>query len=123
MSTTSRVVRLVGLAAISPAGAVIGGFIDERTHLGFTNWRAACRASGISWVSLLHFTLELLPTAIVGALSGGLIVLAIGFFTRHRSRGPAACLAAHLGCVIVMPLGLLLCAIAMPVPAMLSTEI
>jgi hypothetical protein len=114
--------RLVGLAGISPAFAVVGGMIDERAHLGFTNWRSACRASGISLQSLTYFTLELLPTAVVGALLGGVLVLLGAFFSRH-ARGSADCLAAHAGCAIAMPLGLLLCAMAMPVPLMLAAEV
>jgi hypothetical protein len=117
------IVRLAGLAAVSPACAVVGGWIDERTHLGFTNWRSACRASGISPASLLHFTLELLPMAVIGALLGGTVVLMGAMVTRNRPQAADACLAAHLGCAIAMPLGLLLCALAIPVPVMLIVEI
>ena len=123
MSKISRLVRVAGLAAIAPVGAILGGYIDERVHLGFTNWRAACRASGISFASLLHFTLELLPTAIIGSLFGGLLVQLLAFSARHDSRGADQCLAAHLGCALAMPLGLLLCALALPLPWMLVTEI
>lgn len=123
MGTTSRVARLAGLAAISPASAVIGGLIDERVHLGFTNWRSACRSSGISFTSLFNFTLELLPTAVIGALLGGLLVQLLAFAMRHHPRRAESCLVAHLGCAIAMPLGLLLCALALPVPLMLIAEI
>jgi hypothetical protein len=123
MGTTSRLARLAGLAAISPAGGLIGGLFDERTHLGFTNWRGACRASGISFASLFHFTLELLPYAVIGALLGALFVQVLAFSARHRPRRVDACLAAHLGCAVAMPLGLLLCALALPVPLMLLAEI
>jgi hypothetical protein len=122
MGTTSRAARLAVLAAIPSTSAVIGGLIDERVRLGFTNWRAACRASGISFVSLLRFTLELLPTAIIGALLGGLLVQLLAFAMRHRRSDADLCLSAHLGCAIAMPLGLLLCAFAMPVPLMLAAE-
>jgi hypothetical protein len=121
MGTPSRVARLAGLAAISPVGALIGGLVDERVHLGFTNWRSACRASGLSFASLFKFTLELLPNAIVGALLGGLLVQLLAFSLRPRHT--EACLAAHLGCAVVMPLGLLLCALALPIPLMLITEV
>ena len=116
-------VRLAGLAAMSPACAVVGGIIDERAHLGFTNWRSACRASGIAPASLLHFTLELLPMAVIGALFGGLLVQALAFANRNRPRTADACLSAHFGCAIAMPSGLVLCALALPVPVMLATEL
>jgi hypothetical protein len=70
--------------------------IDERTHLGFTNWRSACRASGLSIESLTFFTFELLPTAVVGALVGALLVLAVAIQSRHRFRLVSWCLATPL---------------------------
>ena len=118
-----RIARLACLAAIPPAGGVIGGLFDERAHLGFTNWRSACRASGISPGSLLHFTLELLPSAVIGALLGGMVVLMQAFAASNRPGAAHDCLAAHLGCVVSMPLGLMLCALAMPIPVTLFFEI
>jgi hypothetical protein len=123
MGTTSRVARLAGLAAISPTFASVGGFIDERNDLGFTTWLSACRASGLSFSSLTHFTLELLPTAVVGALLGALVVLVLAFEGRNRPGNLETCLAAHAGCAIAMPVGLILCALALPVPAMLIAEV
>lgn len=123
MGNISRSVRLAGLAAIAPASAVVGGLIDERRHLGFTNWRSACRASGISFASLFHFTLELLPNAVIGALLGALLVQALAFSLRHQPGRADACLAAHLGCAVAMPLGLLLCALALPMPLMFIAEV
>jgi hypothetical protein len=115
--------RLAALAGISPAGAIVGGMIDESAHLGFTNWQSACRASGFSFGSLLGFTFELLPTAVIGALLGGLVVLGIAFESRHRAGEAGACLAAHAGCALVMPIGLILCALALPVPLMFAAEV
>jgi hypothetical protein len=123
MGKTSRIACLAALAAISPACAVVGGMIDERVHLGFTNWRAACRASGIRFSSLIHFTLELLPNAVIGALLGALLVQVLAFSMRASARNAVQCLAAHLGCAIAMPIGLLLCALALPIPTMLAAEI
>ncbi len=115
--------RLAGLAGISPACALLGGMFDERAHLGFTSWLSACRASGISIRSLSYFTLELLPTAVTGALFGGLVLLVMAFLSRHR-RGTAEChLAAHAGCAVAMPLGLILCALAFPVPVMFAADV
>jgi hypothetical protein len=115
--------RLAGLGAVSPACAVVGGMVDERTHLGFTNWRSACRASGLSIESLTFFTFELLPTAIIGALAGLLLVLVSAIRSRHRQDYAETCLAAHAGCAIAMPVGLTLCAMAMPIPLMLMAEV
>ena len=118
-----RFSRLAGLGAVSPACAVVGGMIDEWTHLGFTNWRSACRASGLSIESLAFFTFELLPTAIIGALVGALLVLVFAIRSRHRQGCVESCLAAHAGCTIAMPIGLTLCAMAMPIPLMLIAEV
>jgi hypothetical protein len=119
----NRLWRLAGLAGISPACAVVGGVIDERSHLGFTNWRSACRSAGFSIQSVTNFTLELLPTAVIGALLGGLLVLAHAYRSRHGRGHVENCLAAHAGCAVAMPLGLILCALAFPIPLMLAAEI
>jgi hypothetical protein len=111
------------LALIPSLGALAGGWLDERAHLGFTNWRSACRASGLSARSLLHFTLELLPMAIVGVLLGGLIVLGIGMFLRLRPEIARACTAVHLGCAFVMPFSLWVCASALPVGLMFAIDV
>ena len=64
-----------GCSALLPMTlALAGACIDERAHLGFSNWRSACRAAGLPLSSLLSFTLELLPTAVLGALVGGIAV-------------------------------------------------
>lgn len=123
MATISRWARLSVLASISPVGAVLGGLVDERTRLGFTIWRSACRASGVSFASVISFTLQLLPNAIVGALLGALLVQAIAFSTRHRDGSVQACLAAHAGCAIAMPAGLILCTLALPWGLMVLGEI
>jgi hypothetical protein len=104
-------------------GAFAGGWLDERAHLGFTNWRSACRASGLSARSLLHFTLELLPLAVAGMLLGGLALLGIGIFQRLRPDVARACTAAHLGCAFVMPFSLLLCAGALPLGVMFAVDV
>jgi hypothetical protein len=88
--------------------------VDEYQRLGFSTWRSACRVDGISFHSLVSFTWQLLPNAIVGLLMGGLAVTALGFVLRARGNSAAECLAAHLGCMLTMPLGLVLCALALP---------
>lgn len=101
--------------------AVAGAWLDERTHLGFTTWRSACRAAGFAPRSLAIFTLELLPTALTGALAGGLVVLLAGALAR-RGDCPASALAAHGGCLLGMAVGLALCVLALPVPLVLALE-
>lgn len=99
---------------------VLGAFVDEWRALGLSTWRSACRGAGLSLPSIVHFTLELLPTAVIGALLGGLVVLAAGFRApREAARGA---LAAHAGCLAAMPLGMLLCASAWPWPLTLGAE-
>jgi hypothetical protein len=117
-----RILVNLVLAAIPSLGAFAGAWLDERAHLGFTNWRGACRAAGLSPRSVLHFTQELLPTAIVGALLGGLVLLCLAFVFRSRRDLSHACTAAHLGCALAMPLGLILCTFSLPVGAMLAGE-
>jgi hypothetical protein len=51
-----------------------------------------------------------------------MIVLGQAVVLRSRDQA-VSCLAAHLGCTIVMPLALILCALAISVPAMLIVEI
>jgi hypothetical protein len=122
MSSTARLARLAGFAAIVPLCALAGGWVDERERLGFSTWRSACRAGNISFASLLTFTLELLPGAVIGALLGGLALQALAFARRHRACHAAEIFATHAGCVLTMPVGLVLCALAWPIPGMLLVE-
>ena len=122
MNNTSRWARLAGLAALSPACGVIGALVDERLNLGYTVWRSACRGAGLSLASVVSFTFQLLPNAIVGALIGALLVQLFVFATRHREGNVEAGLAAHAACAISMPVGLLLCALALPAALMLVAE-
>jgi len=111
---------VVLLSWLPMALASLGAWLDERRALGFTIWREACRAGGISWPSLATFTLELLPTAVIGALLGGLLVLCVG--ARGRPAGARGALAAHAGCALAMPIGVLLCASSLPWPLTLAAE-
>jgi hypothetical protein len=123
MANLSRWARLTALAAIPPLGAVVGGVIDERTRLGYSIWKGACRAAGFSLPSVITFTFQLLPNTVVGALLGALLVQVIAFSWRCRREDVDACLAAHAGCVIAMPAGLILCALAWPISLMLAAEV
>ncbi len=112
---------MVALAMLPMLGALAGALVDERVHSGVTVWRSACRASGLALRSVMVFTLELLPCAVIGALAGGLAVLAFAV----RAADPVLArhaLATHAGCVLAMPVGLMLCALALPLPAMLFAE-
>jgi hypothetical protein len=122
MSSAPRLARLAGLAAIVPLCALAGGWLDELDHLGFTAWSSACRAGGFSFASLLVFTFELLPRAVIGALSGGLAMQLLAFAQRHRACHADEILATHAGCMLTMPAGLILCALAWPIPLMLVAE-
>jgi hypothetical protein len=113
--------RAIVLSLVPMALAAAGAWFDERTHLGFTTWRTACRAAGFAPRSLAIFTLELLPVALAGALAGGLVVLLAGVLAR-RGDCPASALAAHGGCVLGMAVGLVLCVLAVPVPLVLALE-
>jgi hypothetical protein len=113
--------RFVVLAWLPMVLAGLGALLDERRNLGFTNWRSACRAAGFSISSITAFTLELLPLAIAGALLGGLVVLAGGLVDRAGHAHGA--LAAHLGCTLAMPAGLLLCASPLPLSTTLVMEV
>jgi hypothetical protein len=109
--------RVALLSALPAAGAALGAALDESTTLGVSTWRSACRAGGVSFVSVIQFTWQLLPLAITGALLGGLAVLALGLRWRRHTRA-TECLAAHAGCMIAMPLAMLACALAMPLALM-----
>lgn len=93
-------------------GAAAGAALDERHHQGFTTWRAACRGAGLRLSTLVEFTLQLLPLAVIGLLLGGLVVLAAGALMRDRHA--RLCVAAHAGCAVTLPVALILCAFLPP---------
>lgn len=109
------------LAWLPMACAALGACLDERRAMGFTIWRGACRAAGLSLHSVATFTLELLPAGVIGALLGGLFVLAVG--VSRRGTYARGAFAAHAGCIVAMPVGVLLCASAWPWPLTLATEV
>jgi hypothetical protein len=113
-------VPMLALLPMALAGA--GAMLDERTSRGFTLWRAACRSAGVTASSLLNFTLTLLPSAVLGMLLGGLLVLSVGASGYAGSRAARACLAAHLACLLGMGLGVLLCLTLLPPASMLVVE-
>jgi hypothetical protein len=99
-------------ASLPMVGAAIGATFDERHHLGFTTWRTACRTAGLRIPTLVDFTFQLLPMAVIGLLLGGLAVLAAGALARDRHA--RLCVAAHAGCAVTLPLALILCAFLPP---------
>ncbi len=115
-----RFSKIVVLSMLPMAGALLGASWDEHQRSGYSVWRSACRASGLSLSSVITFTLELLPSAIIGSLIGSLVVLATAP-CRGRDRVRDS-LAAHAGCVLAMPAALVLCALAWPLPLMLAVE-
>jgi hypothetical protein len=119
--SSAHPVPLLALALLPMAAALAGAFLDERLTAGVTVWRSACRASGLALGSVIAFTLELLPCAVIGALAGGLAVLAFAVVSGSAASMRRS-LAAHLGCVVAMPISLLLCALALPLPLMLAAD-
>jgi hypothetical protein len=111
---------VAALSVLPLLTALAGAGVDERLRLGVTVWRAACRATGLTPRSLAIFTFELLPGAVIGALLGGILVLAWAIGSPSAGRAP---LAAHLGCWIAMPVGAFLCASTWPVAWMLAAEV
>jgi len=114
--------RIALLCLMPSLGATAGGVVDEYQRLGFSTWISACRTDGISFHSLLMFTWQLLPNAIIGLLVGCLAVTAVGIVLRARANFSAECAAAHLGCILAMPPGLVLCALALPASVMLFAD-
>lgn len=111
------------LALLPMLLAILGAALDEQRNLGFSNWRSACRSAGFSLPSLLTFTLELMPMAVLGLLIGGVGVQAVGICLRHSRGAAAGSLAAHGACGIGMVLGLPLCALPLSVPWLLGAEL
>jgi hypothetical protein len=110
------------LALFPMAMALAGAALDQRDHLGFTLWRSACRSAGLTPASVMTFTLQLLPSAVIGALLGGLLVLCFGIFLRRSVGLAGVSLAAHAGCLIGMAVGMLLCMTLLPPTLMLAVE-
>src|SRR5687768_10333696 len=117
-----RTAACIGLALLPMAGALVGVAVDETLHLGYSNWLSACRAAGLSAASLIVFTLELLPTGVMGFLLTGLAVQACGILLRRDHCVARATLAAHAGCLLGMVAGLVLCTLSLPLPWMLGAE-
>ena len=115
--------RAAALAAVPMILGMGGALFDERAHLGVSTWRAACRAAGLTPLSLFTFTLQLLPTAILGVLAGGVAIQMVGVFGRHRPDMVSTAIAAHGGCALAMPVGLALCTLALPLPLLLGAEV
>jgi hypothetical protein len=110
-----QLLRLTSLSLLPSLGVTIGALVDERRQAGFSTWRSACRAAGVDFGSLLSFTWQLLPHAIIGLLIGGIAVQILGWVFRDRGTTVEECAATHLGCLLAMPVALLLC--AQPIPA------
>jgi hypothetical protein len=110
------------LALLPMTMALAGAAFDQRDHLGFTLWRSACRSAGLTPASVMAFTLQLLPGAVIGALLGGLLVLCVGIVLRRSGGLAGISLAAHGGCVFGMAGGMLLCTALLPPTLMLAVE-
>jgi hypothetical protein len=112
----------VGVLALLPMGlGAVGAWFDQRHHLGISVWRSACRTAGLTPASFLGFTLQLLPSAVIGVLLGGLVVQLLGLRPAHRACARSS-LAAHFGCLLAMVAGMLLCTLLLPAESMLIVE-
>ena len=116
-------VRAAALAMMPMAFAAVGAWLDERTHLGFTNWRSACRAAGFRLESLLVFTVDLLPAALIGALLGGVLLHFSAAVVWFQPGGARITLAAHAACLLGMTSALLLCSVLPSLTLMLLAEV
>jgi hypothetical protein len=115
--------RAAALAMVPMLFAAAGAAIDERLHQGFTIWRSACRAGGLTLASLVSFTFDLLPLALLGLLVG---VMALQFAvaaTWYRPTGARVALGAHAGCLLGMAASLLLCLVIASPGWMLTVEL
>jgi len=121
MTNLRTPLRAALLALLPMAFALGGGWIDERVHLGFSSWNSACRSQGLTFASLITFTVELLPNALLGALAGGVVLQLVGASLPGRDAARAT-LAAHAGCAFAMAVGLLMCAWIPSIPLMLGVE-
>lgn len=110
--------RLLVLALLPTAGAAGGAWFDEYTRQGVSIWLSTCSADGLSWRSMLVFTWQLLPDMIVGTLLGGLMLVCVGTYWRGHPHLRAECTAAHLGCMVAMPLALFACSLSLSAGAM-----
>jgi hypothetical protein len=114
--------KAAGLALVPITLALAGMYLDERTHFGFSNWRSACRAAGFDAVSLIVFSVDLLPRAALGGLLGIMLVQVLGAVLWRDGGALRAILAAHAGCASGMAAMLLLCTWLSSLPLMLGVE-
>ena len=121
--TLPRELSAGALALVPMTGAVLGASVDERMHFGYSNWVSVCRASGFRIESLISFTFDLLPMALIGMLIGGLVLQFVGATLWFRHGGARVALAAHAGCALGMLAALLLCALAPSTSWMLGVEL
>jgi hypothetical protein len=111
------------LSALPMLGAALGAGLDESRALGFSTWRSVCRSADLDLASLVSFTLQLLPLAVIGLLLGGASLLVLAILHRKRASQARDCLAAHGACVLTLPAALVVCASAMPWPLMLAVDV
>src|ERR1044072_2139489 len=115
--------RAAALALVPMALALVGLYLDERAHFGYSNWRSACRGAGFDVAALVTFTIDLMPRAALGALLGVMLVQALGAALWREGGAARAICAAHAGCASGMSAMLLLCAWLPTVPLMIAVEI
>ena len=114
--------RAAALALVPMALALAGLCLDEHAQFGYSNWRSACLASGFDVAARITFTIDLMPRAALGALSGVMLVQALGAMIWRSGGAPRAICAAHAGCALGMTAMLLLCAWLPSMPLMIAVE-
>jgi len=111
------------LAVVPMVFAAVGAAVDERLHQGFTIWRSACRAGGLTLPSLISFTFDLMPLALLGMLVGVMALQFVVAAAWHRPAGARIALGAHAGCMSGMAASLLLCLFVASPIWMLAVEL
>jgi hypothetical protein len=114
--------RAAALAVVPMSFAIAGAMLDEYWHQGFTVWRSACRSTGLTLVSLISFTFELLPMALAGMLFGVLLLQFMVAALWYRPHGARVAFSAHAGCMLGMVAGLWLCLAVPSTTLMLASE-
>ena len=90
------------------AAASVGGVWDEFSSLGYTTWTTLC-GSGVSGWNAVQLYVQLMPTSVLTMLAAGLAIVSRNAWSRRSREAAHASIAGHLGCLIAMPLALLLC--------------
>jgi hypothetical protein len=94
---------------LTPLAGALGAVADERLHRGFSAWLSLCRQGRLDPVRAVLLQAELMPIAL-GAMLAFALVGTLAVWSLHvRAPGARVMLAAHVGCLIAVIAGTLLC--------------